>query len=108
MRQVKIGNKSYTIKLSYNAQKAWQEEHGKGLEELNEGVTMEMLISLIWYGLKSGSIIDGKDLDLTVETLAEMLDSGEVTKITTLLFSDIAASVNDATTDLKKNKLIKS
>lgn len=107
MRQVKIGKKEYTIKLSYNAQKAWQEETGRKFEELDETVEPDELISLIWYGLKSGAIIDGVELDISRDEINEYLGIADVSRITALLFSDMAKSIEDANSEIKKNNLVK-
>jgi len=71
-QQLKYGDKSYPVRISYYAIKNFQQETGKNIEDLDEDITH--LESLLFYSLVAGHKAEGKELELKREEMEFVLD----------------------------------
>lgn len=104
MREIQLKGNKYPFKLSYNQQRAWQERFEKNFEDMGDELPFEECIALVYHGLKAGSFISGKDLDIEEDDLGDLLDQAEIIKYVQYLILDISKSVEEVSGNVKKKK----
>jgi hypothetical protein len=105
MRDIKIADRDYPFKLSYNQQKAWQERFNKKFEDMGDELPFEECIALVFHGLKGGALMHRTELDIEEDELGDMLDQAEIIKFVQYLILDISKTIEEVSDNVKKKKV---
>ena len=77
MITLKLQSGPMPLKYGWAALRDWTGLTGKSLQDLeglNDNMTVEEVISLIWVGLKQGARIEKKEFDLDFDDVADLMD----------------------------------
>ena len=72
-----LNGKDYPIRFGMNALRIYCKRTNTSLQDLDklgEGISLDDACQLILSGLQDGARVAGKDFDLTVESIADILD----------------------------------
>jgi len=72
--KISIDGKDYPVRVTMGALLRYKHETGKDVGELRE-TDFEGLLTLLWCCLKSACAVDGVDFGLSLEGMADRLDT---------------------------------
>lgn len=92
-------DEKWPVRISYYCIKKFQEETGKGIEEIEKDVSLMEV--LLWYGLIAGHTADKKPMTLKREDMEFVLDES-LTEFNDIILSFFPVATETNTSDKKK------
>ena len=71
MKTVKLNGKEYPYKFTIGAAKKFKEKFDVNVTQVDPN-DLEQLQHIVFYGMQSGSKVEGKDFDLTIDALEDL------------------------------------
>lgn len=76
-KQVKVNGKEYPVKYGFNALRLFSNQTGIALDQLaqlQDSMSIDYAIALIWAGLKDGARVEKIEFNMTLDDVADLLD----------------------------------
>jgi len=79
-KQIKVNGTDYPVKYGFNALRLFSNQTGIGLDELSklqDSMSIDYAIALIWAGLKDGARVEKIEFNMTMDDVADLLDEDQ-------------------------------
>lgn len=79
-KQLKVNGKEYPVKYGFNALRLFSNQTGISLDQLSQlqdSMSIDYAIALIWAGLKDGARVEKIEFDMTMDDVADLLDEDQ-------------------------------
>jgi hypothetical protein len=76
-KQILVNGTEHPVKYGFNALRLFSNETGIGLDELSQlenKMSIDHAIALIWAGMKDGARVQKIDFTMTLDDVADLLD----------------------------------
>jgi len=76
-KQILVNGTEHPVKYGFNALRLFSNETGIGLDELSQlenKMSIDHAIALIWAGMKDGARVEKIDFTMTLDDVADLLD----------------------------------
>ena len=79
-KQIVVNSNQYPVKYGFNALRLFSNQTGIGLDELaqlQDSMSIDYAIALIWAGLKDGARVEKIEFNMTIDDVADLLDEDQ-------------------------------